>query len=127
MIVLANTSSFLYVVSSVVGPVDTYVVYADWNGQTVTLGRGATHQTDTTTGPWILGSPAAGVQRSVKYIGIRLTYTGTYYVSTVHYDGTTWAVLFNGTGANGGGYYYVEGRGWQFLTTSCALRRAFTA
>jgi hypothetical protein len=125
MIVLANPSSYVYVQTTVAGALSTHAVYADWNGQLVTLGRESHNITDASAGYWIVSPPATGIQRNIKYIGVRFGFSNAT-VTTVHHDGTTWTALFWGYGGTGVGYSYTEGKGWQFLSGLGGLRRAWT-
>ena len=112
MILLANTSSLLNIITSSTANIDVHASYMDYNGSSFTPGvKNTAIVTATTTA--IVNSPGFSVYRTVKTITIRNKHATTVNTITViHTDGTTQVELLKITLASDEVLHYHESAGF---------------
>lgn len=123
MLLLANTTHKLQVVTASTGNIDVNASWVDLNGTTVTPGSTNTVQITTATTTDVVAAPASSTQRNVKGIRIRNAHASTSMVVTVqHTDGTTVSTIVKTTLKTGESMFYEEGSGWVVMDAAGGLK-----
>lgn len=123
MLLLTSTSDKIQLVTSAAGDVDVHATWVDNASGTITPGRTNTVAIATATTTDVVGSPAASTQRNVQSLLVRNTHASVTNTVTVrHTDGTNAADIFSTALGPGEVLQFLDGVGFQVLTSSGAVK-----
>jgi hypothetical protein len=123
MLLLTSTSDKIQLVTSAAGDVDVHATWVDNASGTITPGRTNTVAIATATTTDVVAAPAASTQRNVQSLLVRNTHASVTNTVTVrHTDGTNAADIFSTALAPGEVLQFLDGVGFQVLTSSGAVK-----
>jgi hypothetical protein len=122
MLLLTGTSDLIQVVTGSAVAMEVHASWVDNASGTITPGRTNT-EISTATTTTVVGSPGASTQRNVQTLIVRNNHASTSNEVTIrHTDGTTAVDIFNTVLASKESIQFIDGVGFQVLTSTGAVK-----